>query len=1205
MIPSLQNLHLQFSTVFTEETTYLGIQREHLPHALIGTAQKTCSLYEIFEFASNQIIEDTTLVREQNTLPDEIHCLDALKSDADGFYTRYCQKTNTWKRWLLKGLAAHTPGFLQRLLPCIFDNGIERAERLTADNYEEFKTLLNNRITCLQILQNTPRPNPNPNPTPPIRLPDPTPTPPIRLPDPTPIPLNQNEIDLKFQAALLAYKNNKDEQIKQELLQKFNFLNHPKSHVLTVRESNEIIAQIHTLINAFSDQLTLEKKEEFFKTAGISPELIARLNEPSLSPEERLDIASGTSLAESFKNIFKQESITFDGFAKMGGSNIARLKNSKNDQVNEKTLENFSGVVKVHCTGLADLETLLKEKNTCLPTSLEIDFQETALDLAALDLILRLKTRIPAIALVNLTKLDLNELNATAEQEQAWLANLSKISCPHLRTFVLAGHAKSYLSPQDFSNILKTCPTLHLMNQCLQFCTAPKEVQVPHQLTDQKYLNLENYSAELSFHLLSLWSPLKFIKMPPQMTAEDLNHLHLQGILNSAIHLDLSRCTLTTDALFTLTLLPALNVLKLPELTQGTQALSHLPKFDNPFKIHLFYTQSAITRTITHQLYTGLPLWANLFEIQLARKGMAAAISPNQFVLDPHSVANWLYQNDFRHLGMQTSIQSIVADDCAYITDENIVEFVQKFPNTRTISLFNSPHLTDKGVADLLAACPSIKTVDLTGCRQVTDNLLNDALQKIMQERPSLRLMLSDTSISQDQVNLFKSAITKNDRIEFGIRNLKITNAQLVDEESLENILNAQPLHELLRIDLEGCVNLTDQALSKLLDRLNTDQILIQDGTEISNPRRLNIVSLNLTDCSNVTIRAFDGEAADGKIQPKILNSLSQIIIGKTSLNKTPETELEDLDDQLKIDYSDDSESEEELTEEAPILDNNIIESQFVALKNLYPRIDFSEVPLASTYHIYLDRQALECQEYLDSKKLNNGELDSYHFSGLAQNYIRNRIAIELFSGPTASLFHLKQLPVNMHENEFNSMTVAFGVSETGEKTSVNLPKELPYSQSAYLRKALRPGGEMAQTLFIDLINQNATPGAAETIFNLMQGKDAVSSLDWKTASLAAELAKPACLELLESHQRKLIDRFHSQFDTERADEMLLQAFTLEDREGLKQFEKHLILLAEYDFENLEESLFDLADNHHLTALKTKLDELTIERYQNELDPDS
>ncbi|MBA2367917.1 MAG: hypothetical protein H0V82_02700 [Candidatus Protochlamydia sp.] len=1208
MITTLQNLHAQLSAVFIEETAYLGIQRENPPFQLIRTAEKTCHLYEIFEYVNNQIQSSIALPR-QGPLLREIHGINVLKNDAQGFYTRYCQKSNSWKRWLLKGLEARAPHFLKRILPSIFDNGIERAERITAENFEGLKTTLENRIIYLQTLQNPPLPNPNPNPipgrplTPPV-IPPVTPPPPVTPTDPAPIPVDQNTIDSNSQAALLAYKINRDEQIRLEILQKFNILIQLATPSPSLREWNEAIAQITTLANSFSDLFTCEKKEALFNTAGIPHELLARINVANLTPEDRLDIVTGTCLENNYKNIYKQESITFVGVAQMGGTNIARLKNSNNDQINEKALENFSGNFKTYSTLLADMEALFKTKNSCLPASLEIDFENNSFDLTALDLILKMKNLIPSITLVNLTKINLTELNATAEQEQAWLANLSKINCPHLRTFVLADHAKTYLSPQDFSNLLKICPTFELLQQCLRFCSSPKEVLIPHQLTDQKYLNLCHYPAELSSHLLNLWSPLKFVKMHPQTTQEVLKDLILQGILASATHLDLSLCNLSTDALFTLASLSALSVLKLPELTKGLHALTHLPKFDNPFKINLFYTQAAITRPIAHQMYTGLPNWANLFEIQLARKGQAASIASNQFILDPHSVTNWLYQNDYLQLSPQNTIRSIIADNCEYITDDNIVQFVQKFPNTSTISLFNSPFLTNKGVADLLAACPKIKTLDLTGCILINDNLLDESLHRTMQERLQLKLMLSGTSISQDQVNIFKSAIVNNERLEFEITNFKITNEQLVNDESLENILNAQPLNRLLKIDLEGCVNLTDHALSKLLDRLNHDQILIQDGAEISNPCRLNIFSLNLTGCSSVTIKAFDGEMADGKIQPKILNSLTQIITGKTKLNQAPILEA-DFDDQLKIDYSDDSDyEEEEDNEPVSILENGSLENQTAALKNIYPCIDFYEQPSASTYRIDLDKQLRECLDYLDSKSLNDEGITSHQ---LAEKYISNRIAIELFSAQvehTASHFQLMQIPVNVQEPEFYSINVAFGPTENGNKTSFKLPKELLYSHSASLRKALRPGGELAQTSFINLINQNATPEAAEAIYNLMQGKEDVSSLEWKTASLAAELAKPMCLDLLEIHQKNLIERFHSQFDIERADEMLFQARTLEDWKGLKQFEDHLTLLAEFDFENLKETLHALAETHQLKHLTAKLVELAMNAIITEMDED-
>ena len=144
--------------------------------------------------------------------------------------------------------------------------------------------------------------------------------------------------------------------------------------------------------------------------------------------------------------------------------------------------------------------------------------------------------------------------------------------------------------------------------------------------------------------------------------------------------LQLQNCpNLTTDSLPALAKLPQLAKLALPDLPKGKLPLNELPKFDNPFKIKMFYTSSKTTQPLASGFYTGPNLWAPIFQIPLARQGVAEIFAPSQKRLDPKSVAYWLHHNDYRHLKPQTSIVAILADSNAELTDANSVESLRNF----------------------------------------------------------------------------------------------------------------------------------------------------------------------------------------------------------------------------------------------------------------------------------------------------------------------------------------------------------------------------------------------------------------------------------------------------------------------------------------------------------------------------------------------
>ena len=203
----------------------------------------------------------------------------------------------------------------------------------------------------------------------------------------------------------------------------------------------------------------------------------------------------------------------------------------------------------------------------------------------------------------------------------------------------------------------------------------------------------------------------------------------------------------------------------------------------------MFYTSSKTTQPLASGLYTGPNLWAPIFQIPLARQGVAEIFAPSQKRLDPKSVAYWLHHNDYRHLKPQTSIVAILADSNAELTDANSVEFAQKFPEATALSLYICPNVSDVGIIELLKACPKIRTLDLMGCPHISESLfLEEGNVEVLKKLS--KLIITDTGISSDIAALFKEEL--GSKLVFEEAVLTISDDDLTDDDALEKILKEQ-----------------------------------------------------------------------------------------------------------------------------------------------------------------------------------------------------------------------------------------------------------------------------------------------------------------------------------------------------------------------------------------------------------------------------
>lgn len=483
------------------------------------------------------------------------------------------------------------------------------------------------------------------------------------------------------------------------------------------------------------------------------------------------------------------------------------IRNVAGQQIplNEKELRAYSGKIQVSSLpgDLMALAKFVNEHPSCRPSAIEIQIDnQQELTSNAIKLLLTLSDCGAEISLTGLEELNFNEMESEAELQL--IAHLDRFAFPQLKNMVLAERSKQQWTP----------------------------------------------------YLISQFSPMTSIDLSGlSLSDQQLGQWIASGFLANATTLRLDNCKeLTTDILHSLFTLPALTKLFLPDLPRGDHPLSKLRTFDNPFKIKLFYTSKA-TQEIAAELYTGPLDQASIFQIPLARQGASKIFPPRMKILDPTSASYWLKQSDYQNLPSQNSVEIIQVESNEDLRDDNLLDFVEKFPQAHTLSLDNCPNITSKGVHNMLKGCRHIKCLNLTDC-------------------PTVKIK------------------AKSVKIEVNETTLAITDEELSDEGSLERILKEKDLSKLRRINLSGCTKLTNQMLAPLFDHLtaaiwmptNDDRVLID------NPQRLNLAVLNLPDCPTITEEVFHKGKEGNHIDLLPLGNLVRIIIKDEKINaKTKE----------------------------------------------------------------------------------------------------------------------------------------------------------------------------------------------------------------------------------------------------------------------------------------------------------------------------
>jgi hypothetical protein len=622
-----------------------------------------------------------------------------------------------------------------------------------------------------------------------------------------------------------------------------------KSYLETVNVFTELNESLQKLIN--SDSLSTSKKfkkiQESLTTLNQKVSLLDSSNQSQLLvnaglnskliywllPDSELGISPYSLMIGQFKvdgdfNNFRKMIIDLSSVAFANDlidplENPLRfdLDNYKNLRLFQKEkpvrpdfLDSYNGLIcidkaqNIKIQNFKALQQIIQEKPLCRPCGLKVTLNsEMPMDAEFIDVLSKLSETIPYIKLEGLYHLNLSSLS---DLEQArFFELLPKMDAIHGNTvkLTLPVHASEWTSDQ--------------MQSLFEFWPA-------------RELNLQDISVQHLSRLLNYSPCIESLCLnQPNLTDDHFFEMHKKGYFDKLKHLDLNNCSeLTTDIIPLLINLPDLISLSCPDLRMGKQ---QLPELKNPFDIKLFYGSAQVTKELAHQLYIGPDLLASVFQIPCARANVENIFGSNHSILDPLSVDHWLHLEDFRNLKPQSVLRSIIADNSLLINDQNLTEFVSKFPETQEISLYNCPNLTTAGIIALLKLSPQIKKIDLTGCPGITREIFSEFNLSLLENLDEL--IISDTKITEEQYIEVSEVLKK--KIIWERKSITLSNADLVKAKSLNEALkNYLPLNRLVRLDLTGCQALTPNDFNELLNHLNL---------ELTDPQRLNISELILT----------------------------------------------------------------------------------------------------------------------------------------------------------------------------------------------------------------------------------------------------------------------------------------------------------------------------------------------------------------------
>lgn len=1030
---------------------------------LISSDKKNILLSEVFQLAKQEIEKlNSNPVKNTEEIKSRLKYLIKLNVDGENHYQRYCLRTKTWTCSFILNIIYYTPLCISRLLQKIYPFNLKNKKDKTQLGYQNYQLTITSKIKQLEsILEkiNTIQ----------------------KLKEHL-----QEKISSQNRKLESVQKKIKKIQGLQSSLQEI--IDNKKPEYLKFKNFlialNELVKNLDNeiLISALGPNSKLQ--DLLVPKADGTSQLANVLEELSVADnlEKFQSIISefwGKEFADALFSPLKEQmhmDISLQGFINLS---IDKVKKQEN------YLKTYKGMLIIPFTSekkikvLNELQDTISKNAGCRPCALTLMLSDDiTLNSELIDALLTISQIIPHIKIEGLNHFQLSELSA--DDQVKFFKLLPYLESANSSRILSLPKSAVEWSDEQFSLISKFMPAVDL--------------------------DLADFPVSQIERALSFFPYIRKLSIKqPELTDAHFQELFEHNFFKNLVELNLTGCTsLTTDIMADLILMTRLAVLECPDLLKGTKKL---PKWSNPFNIKLFYTSAKVTQSIAAKLYQGPWNLAAIFQIPLVRLGEKQVFNSKHKVLDPKSVSLWLHKEDFINLAPQKSIQSIFADNCENINDDNLSPFLQRFPNTAELSLYNCQQITSAGIVNILADCPKLAKLDLTSCHGVTDKIF----ENIKLFGNLTELTLSDTQITPEQIASLPVELQK--KIIWEKKVLKVTEEELKAAKSLDNVLKQHlPLNKLSRIDLEGCTSLTFKDMELLQDRLNEEvEIIEKDGNRSFNPNRLNITALDLThtNCNESWI-----------VRPhQLLGNLNLVILSNPKVTAN--------------------------------------------LSNKYPSIHFQKEKKLPGLSINPDRHLEQCINYIKA------ENDAENAPKYAKDYLYNRIALELFQkectfDPDLQKKVLLKRVDNVASNDFCDMQISFSDGSDKGHSSFNLSKEQIYCQSSFLRNEMREGGLFFKTPPV-LENQNATPEAANVIISLIKGKKLEDNLSWKTVAEAAELANPHNLNLPAFYEQ-LMNNFYEQINKttagplfsnkgKEAFELLSRAARLQDKKALTLYE--------------------------------------------------
>lgn len=1168
---SLNSLHLAFSQTdhgiwLYPALRYIGKDKLD-PNKWIPTQKKHLFLQEIFKQAAHQV-ESVGIGSSLESLKKRTILLLNLKNDGEALFSRYKKSTSTWKRRFLKWLPLILPKILKKVFPACFSNKMKEAEAATLNEYVKFDARITKKITELDSAQKKFEPLNNPaNNKDPIPLKDPK-IPQKITPLENPKPCNAHllsdiESSLKsiHQFGLLPFslaklrgeflkmthaaidfvKANSEDKVSLEKLgihqKEMDVINQPEwKEALTKKDD----AKICDLLKPF-------KKDQ--KTPSSDDPTLSKL--PQLS-----------DWYDAFYEASQQKGTFSLRAQKILGQTDLIIKDENQKKLQESALKNYRGQLQAFLGDANSLDVIKKlgallEANVDFrPHTLVIELSNKSLNEDLFKQLLILKKYVGEIKINDLEDIDFKKLGTDKNEELEFIQHLNSFHFPLLKHFIFSDHSKESWKVDNYSSVLSICPTMEVLKNCYLNCPEFKNILIPLSLINQPKFDARQYTVEHTEHLLTHFFSLTSLDLSGLPIKDDslkqwLN-LPSVGKLNS---LQLKGChALTTDILHTFTTLPQISQLHLPDLPQGNIALDQLPKLDNPFLIKSLYTTSKLTQPFASQLYTGPKHWSALFQIPLAKAGESQIFHSSQTSLDPKSVSYWIHNENYKHLSNAKSnhIETVLAEQNEELTDDHLVNFMKNFPKANMLSLYQCPNITSTGIVDMLKACPNIKILDLTDCPKIKHDLfVGDGNFQCLSKLK--KIILTGTSISKNLSKLFED---QGLSIEFAENSLNVANADLLVDNGLEKILKKMDLTTLTHIDLSDSTLLTDKMLGDLLELLNAPNVIQKNGNEINNSQHLNMATLNLENCHQITDEAFKAKSnpksnvqdPDKQKKPnlKYLGTLERVVTGGTKISEK--------------------------------------------LKASYPQISFQTSNKPATLKIDPTLQFENCLEYHSQKAKPNSNDQNLNDKQLSRHYMHNRIVSELFHNEIdpAKISSFSDLPsIDPLSEEFKEILYFKTADQSKKVLKYAIYREQLYSLPAsYFRKRMREGGEMKKECETTFVNQHATDKAVQAVIDLFEGKLSIDKLDIATAGHVAELIGPQIFNFEETYA-SVLDHLYKQFNLQKAADLFEIAILLNDKKGKDHYENALI--NQLNDQSHLPTFYNLSNSYNLPKLKIAL----------------